>query len=93
MGARTTRRAAAKLRGAPGLARRNTTGIPPGPLADAVREAVDRLQTDIDNLRALVTDLRLATLDDMGAEAAIRDLGERAGAGRITAERPTSSPE
>ena len=53
-------------------------GASPGPLADAVREAIEQLQADIDNLRALVTDLRPAALDDMGAEAAIHDLAERA---------------
>jgi signal transduction histidine kinase len=49
----------------------------PGPLADAVSEAVAQLGTDIGNLRALVTELRPAALDDMGAQAAIRDLAER----------------
>lgn len=56
----------------------NLAGAQPGPLADAVRDAVDQLQTDIANLRALVTDLRPAALDDLGAEAAIKDLAERA---------------
>ena len=51
---------------------------PPGPLADAVSEAVAQLETDIGNLRALVTELRPAALDDVGAQAAIRNLAERA---------------
>lgn len=53
-------------------------GASPGPLVDAVKEAVEQLQTDINNLRALVTDLRPAALDDLGTGAAILDLAERA---------------
>jgi signal transduction histidine kinase len=60
-----------------GLAAR-LRGASPGPLADAVREAVEQLEMEIGNLRALVTDLRPAALDDLGTEAAIRDLAERA---------------
>jgi signal transduction histidine kinase len=53
-------------------------GASPGPMVSAVRNAVEQLQTEIDNLRALVTDLRPAALDDLGAEAAIQDLVDRA---------------
>lgn len=51
----------------------------PGPLADAVGEAIAQLETDIGNLRSLITELRPALLDDLGTQAAIRDLAERAG--------------
>jgi signal transduction histidine kinase len=45
---------------------------------EAVREAVAELEGEIRTLRALVTDLRPAALDDLGAQAAIEDLAERA---------------
>ncbi len=47
-------------------------------LAETVREAVGQLEHEIHNLRSLVTDLRPAALDDLGAQAAIEDLTERA---------------
>ncbi len=50
----------------------------PGPLDGVVRDAVTQLEREIHSLRALVTDLRPAALDDLGAEAAIEDLAERA---------------
>jgi signal transduction histidine kinase len=50
----------------------------PGPLTDAVQEAVSQLVLEIGNLRSLITDLRPAALDDLGAEEAIKDLAERA---------------
>ena len=43
-----------------------------------VRDAVVQLEEEIRTLRALVTDLRPAALDDLGAQAAIEDLAERA---------------
>jgi signal transduction histidine kinase len=43
-----------------------------------VRDAVSQLEQEIRSLRALVTDLRPAALDDLGAQAAIEDLAERA---------------
>ncbi len=49
---------------------------------DAVRarltELVDQLDTDIASLRALISDLRPATLDDLGLKAAIEVLADRA---------------
>jgi len=45
---------------------------------EAVREAVAQLEQEIRTLRALVTDLRPAALDDLGAQAAIEDLADRA---------------
>jgi len=50
----------------------------PGPLADAVAEAVAQLDVDIGNLRSLITELRPALLDDLGTQAAIGDLADRA---------------
>jgi len=50
----------------------------PGPLADAVSEAVAQLEVDIGNLRSLITELRPALLDELGTEAAIGDLADRA---------------
>jgi signal transduction histidine kinase len=48
---------------------------------DAVRarltELVDQLDTDIASLRALISDLRPATLDDLGLQAAIEVLADR----------------
>jgi signal transduction histidine kinase len=50
----------------------------PSPLAETVRDAVVDLEREIVNLRALITDLRPAALDDVGAGPAIEDLAERA---------------
>ena len=50
----------------------------PEAVIEAVREAVVELEREIRTLRALVTDLRPAALDDLGAQAAIEDLAERA---------------
>jgi signal transduction histidine kinase len=47
-------------------------------LEDAVGEAIEELQEGISNLRALVTDLRPAALDELGLEAAVAALCERA---------------
>jgi signal transduction histidine kinase len=47
-------------------------------MTDAVQEAVAQLVLEIGNLRSLITDLRPAALDDLGAEEAINDLAERA---------------
>jgi signal transduction histidine kinase len=45
---------------------------------DAVDEATTQIDLDISNLRALITDLRPASLDEIGTEAALRSLAERA---------------
>ena len=45
---------------------------------DAIRHAVGRLEIEIGNLRSLITDLRPAALDELGAEQAIKDLADRA---------------
>jgi two-component system, NarL family, sensor histidine kinase DevS len=47
-------------------------------LAEAVSEAIGQLEDGIANLRALVTDLRPAALDELGLEAALAALCERA---------------
>jgi two-component system, NarL family, sensor histidine kinase DevS len=47
-------------------------------LAEAVSEAIAQLEEGIANLRALVTDLRPAALDELGLEAALAALCERA---------------
>jgi signal transduction histidine kinase len=44
----------------------------------AVTNAIEHLEEGITNLRALITDLRPASLDELGAAAAIQALGERA---------------
>jgi len=49
----------------------------PESLAGAVGDAIDRLEESIANLRALITDLRPAALDQLGAKAAIEALAER----------------
>ncbi len=46
-------------------------------LEQAVTGAIDHLEEGITNLRALITDLRPASLDELGAAAAIQALGER----------------
>ena len=48
-------------------------------LKTAVDEAVEHLEDGIANLRALVTDLRPAALDQLGLEAAVDALCDRAG--------------
>ncbi len=50
----------------------------PEALRDAYRQAVEQLEEDITNLRALITDLRPAALDELGAQAAVEALAERA---------------
>jgi signal transduction histidine kinase len=50
----------------------------PEMLEQAVATAIDHLDEGITNLRALITDLRPASLDELGAGAAIQALGERA---------------
>ena len=50
----------------------------PEAVMEMVREAVAQLEQEIGSLRALVTDLRPAALDDLGPQAAIEDLAERA---------------
>jgi signal transduction histidine kinase len=47
-------------------------------LERAVVSAIDQLEEGITNLRALITDLRPASLDELGTAAAIQALGERA---------------
>jgi signal transduction histidine kinase len=47
-------------------------------LTEIVHEAVDQLESEISNLRSLITALRPIVLDDVGVHAAIEDLAERA---------------
>jgi signal transduction histidine kinase len=49
----------------------------PEALAHAARQAVDQLEDAISNLRALITDLRPAALDELGIHAALEGLAER----------------
>ncbi len=49
----------------------------PEALPQAVRHAVDQLEDAIANLRALITDLRPAALDELGVHAALEGLAER----------------
>ncbi len=49
----------------------------PDGLAGAVGDAVEQLEEVIANLRALITDLRPAALDELGVKAAIEALAER----------------
>jgi two-component system, NarL family, sensor histidine kinase DevS len=46
-------------------------------LADAVRAALEAIARDIDELRGLITELRPATLDQLGLRAALEDLADR----------------
>ncbi len=49
-------------------------------LEGAVREATSQLDSEIQNLRALIAELRPAALDEIGVEAAIQGLAERVSA-------------
>jgi two-component system, NarL family, sensor histidine kinase DevS len=49
----------------------------PDALAQVVGEAIDHLEEAIANLRALITDLRPATLDEIGVHAALEGLSDR----------------
>ena len=60
-----------------GLAAQLRRPSPEG-LLEAVTEAVAQLEGEITTLRALVTDLRPAALDDLGVQAAVEDLAGRA---------------
>lgn len=60
-----------------GLAAQLRRPSPEG-LLEAVTEAVAQLEGEITTLRALVTDLRPAALEDLGVQAAIEDLAGRA---------------
>ncbi len=51
----------------------------PEALAGAVHLAIDQLEEAITNLRALITDLRPAALDELGVQAALEGLAERTG--------------
>ncbi|HET7047433.1 MAG TPA: GAF domain-containing sensor histidine kinase [Solirubrobacteraceae bacterium] len=48
------------------------------PTIVAVKDAVAQLEEEMATLRSLITELRPAALDDLGSEAAIRDLADRA---------------
>jgi two-component system, NarL family, sensor histidine kinase DevS len=50
-------------------------------LEKAVAEAIGDMDRDIDELRALITELRPATLDQLGLRAALEDLAERVSSG------------
>jgi len=51
----------------------------PERLAAAVEQALGDMARDIDDLRGLITELRPATLDQLGLRAALEDLAERVG--------------
>jgi signal transduction histidine kinase len=53
-------------------------GSPEG-LAAAVRDAVDQIGIEIENLRNMITELRPAALDEIGLEPAIESLADRIG--------------
>ena len=60
-------------------------------LRRAVRDAIGELQSEIDNLRGLITELRPAALDELGLAAAIDELAERCAAtGDLEVERQIS---
>jgi GAF domain-containing protein len=50
----------------------------PHTLPEAVHSAIAELESEIANLRSLITELRPTTLDEHGLRAAIEDLAERA---------------
>ena len=50
----------------------------PEALREAFRQGIEQLEEGITNLRALITDLRPAALDELGAQAAVEAIAERA---------------
>lgn len=50
----------------------------PEAIGEAVAVAIEQIDTEITNLRALITELRPAALDEIGVFAALEALGERA---------------
>ena len=50
-------------------------------LTDAVEEAIGEIARDVEELRALISELRPATLDQLGLLAALEDLAERVAQG------------
>ena len=56
---------------------RATRSSDPGALQGAIHQAIDQLEESTANLRALITDLRPAALDELGTQAAIEALVER----------------
>jgi signal transduction histidine kinase len=52
-----------------------------GRLSSAVEDCLDEMGRDIDDLRALITELRPATLDQLGLVAALEDLIDRVSTG------------
>jgi two-component system, NarL family, sensor histidine kinase DevS len=59
-------------------------------LSAAVRDAIDELARDIEELRNLITELRPATLDQIGLAAALEDLAHRVGGEGIEVEASVS---
>ncbi len=55
-------------------------------LQAAVSTAIGQLESDMSSLRALITELRPAILDDLGTKAAIEALAERVGNSGLTVE-------
>ena len=47
-------------------------------MSEALAQAIGQLDLDIDNLRAIITDVRPAALDELGTEAAVESLVSRA---------------
>jgi two-component system, NarL family, sensor histidine kinase DevS len=58
----------------------------PGVVTVAVSEAVEQIDETIADLRALITDLRPASLDELGVQVAIEALAERASRHGITVD-------
>ena len=48
-----------------------------GPMSDLLRDAVEQVEREIENLRAIITDLRPAALDELGLVPAIEALAAR----------------
>jgi signal transduction histidine kinase len=66
----------------------------PEALTEAVNEAIEELIGEIDKLRALITELRPAALDQLGLSAAIEELAERsATTGGIEVHGEVSLPQ
>ncbi|HET9103692.1 MAG TPA: GAF domain-containing protein [Solirubrobacteraceae bacterium] len=58
----------------------------PEAMAAALRDGIGQLEADIASLRALITELRPAALDQLGVDAAVRALAERMGRSGLTVD-------
>ena len=92
LGARAARRdAAAARRAARAAVRRAPQRRRRRGSRGAIDDALEQITTAIGDLRALITDLRPAALDELGAQAGARDAGRARSRGRPTSRSTSTS--